>query len=72
LYSAQYAEQSFTTYTVKGYPAGLYKNAGRFSYLRVFGAGHEVPAYLWRGVERGAAALQMFTQAMSDQPLSGT
>jgi hypothetical protein len=72
LYSALYAKQTFATYNVKGKPAGLYKNAGRFSYLRVFGAGHEVPAYLWRGVPRGAAALQMFTQIMSDHPLSST
>lgn len=72
MYSTLYAKQNFATYTVKGKPAGLYKNAGRFSYLRVFGAGHEVPAYLWRGVRRGAAALQMFTQIMSDHPLSST
>lgn len=71
-YSAQYASRSFRTYNVNGRPAGLYKNAGRFSYLRVFGAGHEVPAYKWRGVRRGAAALQMFEQIMSDKHLSST
>jgi serine carboxypeptidase len=71
-YSAEYAKQSFATYTVKGRAAGLYKKAGRFSYLRVFGAGHEVPAYRYLGVRRGAAALQMFTQIMSDQQLFGT
>ena len=70
--SAEYASQNFATYTVNGKPAGLYKNAGTFSYLRVFGAGHEVPAYLWRGVPRGAAALQMFTQIMSGHSLSST
>ena len=70
--SPLFANQNFANYTVNGEPAGLYKNAGTFSYLRVFGAGHEVPAYLWRDVARGAAALQMFTQIMSDQPLSGT
>jgi hypothetical protein len=64
--------QNFKTYTVNGKPSGLYKNAGTFSHLRVFGAGHEVPAYLWRGVPRGAAALQMFTQIMSGYSLSGT
>jgi len=72
VFSPLFAKQNFSTYTVKGKPAGLYKNAGTFSYLRVFGAGHEVPAYLWRGVPRGAAALQMFTQIMSEEPLSGT
>ena len=65
-FSSEFAEQEFTTYTVNGEAAGLYKNAGTFSYLRVYGAGHEVPAY------KGAAALQMFTQIMSDQPLSST
>jgi carboxypeptidase C (cathepsin A) len=72
LFSSLYAEQDFANYTVDGELAGLYKNAGTFSYLRVYGAGHEVPAYMWRDVPRGAAALQMFTQIMSDQPLSGT
>ena len=72
VFSPLYVKQNYATYTVKGKPAGLYKNAGTFSYLRVYGAGHEVPAYLWRGVSRGAAALQMFTQIMSEKPLSGT
>ncbi|KAI0000650.1 Alpha/Beta hydrolase protein [Russula compacta] len=71
-FSSQFAKQKFETFTVNGEPAGLYKNAGTFSYLRVFGAGHEVPAYEWRGVPRGAAALQMFTQIMSGEQLSGT
>lgn len=72
IYSAEYASRIFRTYNVDGQPAGQYKNAGKFSYLRVYGAGHEVPAYLWRGVRRGAAALQMFEQIMSDQHLSST
>ena len=71
-FSAQFAKQKFATYNVKGKPAGLYKNAGTFSYLRVYGAGHEVPAYEWRDVPRGAAALQMFTQIMSGHHLSST
>jgi carboxypeptidase C (cathepsin A) len=72
VFSHLYAKQNFATYRVKGKPAGLYKNAGTFSYLRVFGAGHKAPAYLWRGVHRGAATLQMFSQIMSDKPLSST
>ncbi|KAI0036241.1 serine carboxypeptidase [Vararia minispora EC-137] len=71
-FAATYARQDFANYTVNGVPAGIFKNAGTFSYLRVFGAGHEVPAYEWPGVPRGAAALQMFTQVMSNKPLSGT
>ena len=72
VFSPLFAKQDFATYTVKGKPAGLYKNAGTFSYLRVYGAGHEVPAYGYQDVPRGAAALQMFTQIMSDQSLSNT
>ncbi|KAI9513319.1 serine carboxypeptidase [Russula earlei] len=71
-FSSLFANQSFANFTVNGALAGLYKNAGTFSYLRVFGAGHEVPAYSWRGVPGGAAALQMFTQIMSGDQLSGT
>ena len=71
-FSAEFESQIFATYTVNGKPAGLYKNAGTFSYLRVFGAGHEVPAYSWRDVPRGAAALQLFTQIMSGHQLSST
>jgi hypothetical protein len=72
VFSVEFAEQDFTSYTVDGEAAGLYKNAGTFSYLRIFGAGHEVPAYLWVDVPRGAAALQMFTQIMSGSQLSST
>ena len=72
MYSSLYAAQELSTYKVNGKPAGLYKNAGRFSYLRVYGAGFKVPAY-WSGdVPQGVAALQMFTQIMSDKPLSST
>jgi Serine carboxypeptidase len=67
-----FKKQKFSSFTVNGALAGVYKNAGTFSYLRVFGAGHEVPAYGWRGVRRGEAALQMFTQIMSGNGLSGT
>lgn len=46
--------QDFTDFTVNGQPAGLYKTAGTFSYVRFYGAGHEVPAYEWTEVEKGA------------------
>ena len=68
----KYAKHKFRTYDVNGRPAGLYKNACKLSYLRVFGAGHEVPAYKYWGVPRGAAALQMFEQIMSDHHLFST
>lgn len=71
-FSTEYAKQEWTNFTVGSVTAGIYKNAGTFSYARLFGAGHLVPAYELPGVPRGAAALQMFTQIMSNQPLSGT
>ncbi|KAH8119566.1 serine carboxypeptidase [Phellopilus nigrolimitatus] len=71
-FSALYQQQSFANYTVAGQPAGLVKNAGTFSYIRVFGAGHEVPAYNHTGLATGQAALQFFEQAMSGAPLSST
>jgi carboxypeptidase C (cathepsin A) len=49
-----YRMQDFTDFTVNGQPAGMYKTAGTFSYVRFYGAGHEVPAYEWTDVERGA------------------
>lgn len=45
--SPNYRQQSFTNWTVAGELTGLYKNAGRFSYVRIFGSGHEVPAYTY-------------------------
>ena len=44
-FSSLYKEQAFSTFKVCGQSAGLYKNAGTLSYVRIFGAGHEVPAY---------------------------
>jgi hypothetical protein len=43
--SAAFNKQALQTYTVEGKSAGLFKAAGNFSYVRVAGAGHEVPAY---------------------------
>lgn len=55
-FSDLYRTQDFTELTVNGQPAGKYKNAGTFSYVRFYGAGHEVPAYEWTDVERGAVS----------------
>ncbi|KAI0326943.1 serine carboxypeptidase [Cubamyces sp. BRFM 1775] len=71
-YSEDWAKQDFSSYSVRGEPAGLCKNAGKLHYLRVFGAGHEVPAYQYGSLERGEAALQMFTQIMAQEPLHST
>ena len=48
------------------------KNFGTFSYLRVYGAGHEVPAYNYTGLETGQAALQFFSQALAGRELVST
>ena len=37
-FSHEYAQQEFANYTVNGVATGLYKNAGTFSYVRIFGA----------------------------------
>lgn len=53
-FSDLYRMQDFADFSVNGQPAGMYKTAGTFTYVRFFGAGHEVPAYEWTDVERGA------------------
>ena len=37
-FTDEYSQQEFANYTVKGQVTGLYKNAGTFSYVRIFGA----------------------------------
>ncbi|KAI0829246.1 serine carboxypeptidase [Trametes gibbosa] len=71
-FTSEYAQQQFANFTVRGQAAGLFKNAGTFSYVRIFGAGHEVPAYKHASLSTGEAALQMFAQIMSNNPLSAT
>ncbi|KAH9853362.1 serine carboxypeptidase [Lenzites betulinus] len=71
-FTAQYAKQAFSSFTVRGQAAGMFKNAGTFSYVRIFGAGHEVPAYKHATLTTGEAALQMFKQIMSNNSLSAT
>ncbi len=44
-FSATFKAQAFSNFTVRGQTAGLFKNAGTFSFIRFLGAGHEVPAY---------------------------
>ena len=71
-FTDEYSKQEFTNYTVAGQVTGMYKNAGTFSYVRVYAAGHEVPAYKYGTLEYGQAALQMFSQIMSNESLSST
>ncbi|KZT65397.1 alpha/beta-hydrolase [Daedalea quercina L-15889] len=71
-FSAEFDQLEFTNWTVAGEQAGLYKNAGTFSYVRIYGAGHEVAAYEWGNLARGQVALEMFSQIMSNSSVSST
>ena len=53
-------------YTVNGAEGGMFKTQDNFSFLRVYGAGHEVMYYT------PELALQVFTQTMSGNALSST
>lgn len=69
-FSDEWHQQEFQNWTVSGQVTGLYKNAGTLSYVRVYGAGHEVPAYTYGNLSIGQAALQMFNQIMENQSIS--
>ncbi|KAF9788629.1 serine carboxypeptidase [Thelephora terrestris] len=71
-YSAQYASTPWTSWTVDGVTAGQFKNAGQFSYVRIYRAGHLVPAYTIGNLPYGEHALTMFNQAMAGLPISST
>jgi carboxypeptidase D len=43
--SSTFASTPVKSYTVNGTSHGEYKSAGNLSWLKVFGAGHEVPFY---------------------------
>ena len=64
--SSAFKAAALQPYTVNGAKNGTYKTAGNFSFLRVFGAGHEVPYY------QPALALQVFKQIMSGSGLKST
>ena len=53
-------------YTVGGVQYGVFKTAGKLSFLNVFNAGHAVPAY------QPILSLQAFVQTLSQQQLSCT
>ncbi|KAK7050507.1 carboxypeptidase [Favolaschia claudopus] len=71
-FSAQFNQQTFAPYKVNGLLAGQFKTAGTFSYVRIYGAGHEVPAYRNGSLAVGQAAFQFFSQTMENQSLSST
>ena len=57
---------SLQPYNVNGVQGGTFKTQDNFSFLRVFGAGHEVPYYTPQ------LALQVFSQILSGKPISST
>jgi carboxypeptidase C (cathepsin A) len=61
-----FASKALSSYTVNGKAGGLFKTLSNFSWLQVYGAGHEVPFY------QPELALQVFKQTMSKKPLSST
>ncbi|KAJ6556987.1 serine carboxypeptidase [Mycena vulgaris] len=71
-FSTQFNQQAFAPYKVNGLLAGQFKTAGTFSYVRIYGAGHEVPAYKNGTLAVGQAAFQFFQQTMTNQSLFST
>jgi len=71
-YSSWYASTPWTPWTVDGVIAGQFKNAGTFSYVRIFRAGHLVPAYTIGNLPYGKHALTMYNQAIAGEPLFST
>ncbi|KAJ8521696.1 hypothetical protein ONZ45_g1633 [Pleurotus djamor] len=71
-FTSQYKTQEFQRYSVRGQEAGLFKSAGSFSYLRIFGSGHEVPAYSHGNLKAGEVADQFFRQIMMESSLHST
>ncbi|CAE6425046.1 hypothetical protein ACGC1H_004823 [Rhizoctonia solani] len=69
-FTSEFKQQGWSNWTVAGITTGKYKNAGAFSYLRVYQAGHEVPAYGNGKLEVGQAALVYFTQFMQGKAIS--
>ena len=58
--------KALQSYTVNGKAGGLYKTQNNFSWLQVYGAGHEVPYYA------PAVALQAFKQTMMKGVIAST
>lgn len=71
-FSEKYRQQKFREWVIDGEVAGIYKNAETLSYIRVFGAGHKVPAYGKGKLARGQASLLFFQQAINGQSISSS
>ncbi|OCK73133.1 putative carboxypeptidase S1 [Lepidopterella palustris CBS 459.81] len=64
--TSQFASAALAPYNVNGAEGGTFKTVDNLSFLRVFGAGHEVPYY------QPELALQAFKQTMMKGPISST
>jgi len=64
--STEFNAMDVSNYTVNGVAGGTFKSVGNLSWLRVFGAGHEVPYY------QPELALQVFKQTMQKTAISST
>lgn len=64
--SAAFKSADLKPYTVNGKEMGTFKTEGKLSFLRVYGAGHEVPYY------QPEIAFQAFVQTMKGQAISST
>ncbi|KZS90861.1 serine carboxypeptidase [Sistotremastrum niveocremeum HHB9708] len=69
-YTSKYNKLKWSDFVVSGVKAGQFKQLGTFGYLRVYGAGHQVPAYGWQDLPPGEAALQFFTYIINGNKLS--
>jgi len=68
--SRSFSSQNFTTWVIDEEVTGAYKATKTLSYLRVFEAGHEVPAYGKGKLRIGRAAKAFFDQTIAGRPLS--
>lgn len=62
----EFRGKEITNYTVDGVIGGEYKTVDNLSWLRVFGSGHEVPAF------QPALALQAFKQTLGGEGILST
>ncbi|KAI7943918.1 hypothetical protein MJO28_011446 [Puccinia striiformis f. sp. tritici] len=65
-YSKQFAKAPFKNLTVQGKVGGVYKTIGPLTFINVYNAGHEVPAF------QPALSLEIFKQTISRQDIHST
>ncbi|KNZ56476.1 uncharacterized protein VP01_2397g5 [Puccinia sorghi] len=70
--SRSFSSQKFTNWVIDEEVAGAYKAMKTLSYLRIFEAGHEVPAYGKGKLRIGRTAKVFFDQTIAGRPLSAT